>query len=107
MEIKLIDKKPIYNIGLIWEINNKIGIEQFDGCTLGLLGDIHKYQYMNPEKTVAYPGSLIQQNHADLHCRQTDPLQLNWALPYQHPALCPKMHQSGFYWGCMASRLGR
>ena len=45
--------------------NNKIGIEQFDGCTLGLLGDIHKYQYMNPEKTVAYPGSLIQQNHAE------------------------------------------
>ena len=45
--------------------NNKIGIEQFDGCTLGLLGDIHKYQYMNSEKTVAYPGSLIQQNHAE------------------------------------------
>ena len=30
-----------------------------------LLGDIHKYQYLNKEKTVAYSGSLISQNFSE------------------------------------------
>ncbi len=30
-----------------------------------LLGDIHKHQYLNKEKTIAYPGSFIQQNHGE------------------------------------------
>lgn len=34
----------------------------FSGFDYALLGDVHKFQYINPEKTIAYPGSLIQQN---------------------------------------------
>lgn len=33
---------------------------------LTLLGDIHTTQYLNDKKTIAYPGSLIQQNHGEL-----------------------------------------
>ena len=32
---------------------------------LTLLGDIHKFQYMNKKKTIGYSGSLIQQNHGE------------------------------------------
>ena len=37
----------------------------FAGHDLVLLGDIHKFQYLNDEKTIAYPGSLIQQSHGE------------------------------------------
>ena len=30
-----------------------------------MLGDIHKYQYLNKEKTIAYCGSLVQQNYGE------------------------------------------
>ncbi|MFA5392734.1 MAG: metallophosphoesterase [Candidatus Paceibacterota bacterium] len=39
--------------------------KQFDGYDLAMLGDIHRMQYLNSSKTVAYPGSLIQQNHGE------------------------------------------
>lgn len=41
-----------------------------DTYELSLLGDIHRFQYLNKEKTVAYAGSLIQQDigeHPDNH----------------------------------------
>ena len=37
----------------------------FSGFDLTLLGDIHTNQYLNEKKTIAYPGSLIQQNHGE------------------------------------------
>ena len=45
--------------------NTSVTTNTFDGHDLVLLGDIHKKQYLNEEKTIAYPGSLIQQNHAE------------------------------------------
>lgn len=42
-----------------------IDINKFSGYDLCLLGDIHKRQFLNKNKTIAYPGSLIQQNHAE------------------------------------------
>ena len=42
-----------------------IDINKFSGYDLCLLGDIHKRQYLDKAKTIAYPGSLIQQNHAE------------------------------------------
>jgi len=45
--------------------NTSVTTNTFDGHDLVLLGDIHKKQYLNDEKTIAYPGSLIQQNHAE------------------------------------------
>lgn len=37
----------------------------FDGYDYVLLGDIHKHQYLNAEKTIAYCGSMIQQDHGE------------------------------------------
>ena len=45
--------------------NTHVTTNIFDGHDLVLLGDIHKPQYLNDEKTVAYAGSLIQQNHGE------------------------------------------
>jgi len=49
-----------------FELSNLlVGDDLFAGHDLVLLGDIHKRQFLNKEETVAYPGSLIQQNHAE------------------------------------------
>ena len=46
--------------------NDNVTIETFDGYDITLLGDIHKpAQFLNAAKTIAYPGSLIQQGHAE------------------------------------------
>ena len=46
--------------------NDHVDIDMFNGYQLTLLGDIHKpAQFLNDAKTIAYPGSLIQQNHAE------------------------------------------
>jgi DNA repair exonuclease SbcCD nuclease subunit len=45
--------------------NTDLTVKKFDGYDYVMLGDVHKYQYMNKEETIAYPGSLIQQNHGE------------------------------------------
>jgi len=45
--------------------NTHVTTNIFKGHDLVLLGDIHKPQYLNDEKTIAYAGSLIQQNHGE------------------------------------------
>jgi len=45
--------------------NTHVTTKMFEGHDLVLLGDIHKPQYLNDEKTIAYAGSLIQQNHGE------------------------------------------
>ena len=46
--------------------NDHVTTELFEGHDLTLLGDIHKpAQFLNKEKTIGYPGSLIQQNHGE------------------------------------------
>ncbi len=42
-----------------------VGVQDFDGYDMVLLGDIHKRQFLNKEETIAYCGSLIQQNFAE------------------------------------------
>jgi DNA repair exonuclease SbcCD ATPase subunit len=52
--------------GEINKKNNKtITPSTFNGYDYTLLGDIHKFQYLNKGKTIAYSGSLIQQNHGE------------------------------------------
>jgi DNA repair exonuclease SbcCD ATPase subunit len=50
-----------------FEISNEhVTTDLFKGHDLTLLGDIHKpAQFLNTEKTIGYPGSLIQQNHGE------------------------------------------
>jgi len=38
----------------------KVTIDYFDDYDMGLIGDIHKRQYLNKEKTIAYCGLLFQ-----------------------------------------------
>ena len=45
--------------------NSKIKASNFHDYDIVMLGDIHKHQYMNKEKTIAYSGSLIQQNFGE------------------------------------------
>ena len=42
-----------------------MGVQDFDGYDMVLLGDIHKRQFLNDKETIAYCGSLIQQNFAE------------------------------------------
>jgi len=50
-----------------YEFNNssKIKGSDFKEYDIVMLGDIHKYQYLNKEKTIAYSGSLVQQNFGE------------------------------------------
>jgi DNA repair exonuclease SbcCD ATPase subunit/DNA repair exonuclease SbcCD nuclease subunit len=46
--------------------NEHVTTELFEGHDITLLGDIHKpAQFLDVAKTIAYPGSLIQQNHGE------------------------------------------
>ncbi len=48
-----------------FKLPSDVHINKFKGYDLGLLGDIHKRQFVNKEKTIAYCGSLVQQNHGE------------------------------------------
>ena len=45
--------------------NTHVTTDLFAGHDLVLLGDIHKMQFLDDKKRIAYPGSLIQQNYAE------------------------------------------
>ena len=45
--------------------DDRVSNETFEGYDIVMLGDIHKRQFLNEEKTIAYPGSLIQQNYSE------------------------------------------
>ena len=46
-------------------LQHVIRTQVFRGYDLVLLGDIHKHQYLNPGRTIAYPGSLISQDFGE------------------------------------------
>ena len=48
-----------------WEIDGEVEVSIFDGFDFVMLGDIHKRQYLDKEKRIAYPGSMIQQNYGE------------------------------------------
>lgn len=48
-----------------WEIDGEVPVSFFKDFDFGMLGDIHKKQFLNNEKTVAYCGSTIQQNYGE------------------------------------------
>ena len=45
--------------------DENLPLKTFDGCHMVMLGDIHKYQFLNKSETTAYAGSLIQQNFGE------------------------------------------
>jgi len=48
-----------------WELDGEIKLSFFDDYEFVMLGDIHKFQFLNEKKTAAYPGSTIQQNYGE------------------------------------------
>lgn len=58
---------PVTNsvTGVGFEIQSSTDVGLFDGFNYSLLGDIHQYQYLNEEKTIAYCSSLVQQNFGE------------------------------------------
>jgi len=48
-----------------WDIEGEVEAKFFDGFDFAFLGDIHKMQYLDKEKRIAYPGSTIQQNYGE------------------------------------------
>ena len=48
-----------------WALESDVPLEFFDDYDFVFLGDIHKFQYLNKRKTVAYPGSSIQQDYGE------------------------------------------
>lgn len=59
---------PVHNsiVDVGYRMNNEeLTVDSWNGYDYVLLGDIHKHQYLNEEKTIAYPSSLIQQNYGE------------------------------------------
>lgn len=54
---------PVNDMG--YKISGEKPLDEFNGYDLVLLGDIHKFQYLNESKTVAYSSSLISQNFGE------------------------------------------
>jgi len=48
-----------------WEIDGDITVDFFNDFDFTLLGDIHRRQYLNKKKSIAYCGSSIQQNYGE------------------------------------------
>lgn len=48
-----------------WVLDGEISLKELQKFDFGLLGDIHKMQYLDNEKRIAYPGSAIQQNYGE------------------------------------------
>ena len=56
--------QTVLNTGTVLE-NEYVKKDSFEGFDMTMLGDIHKHQFLNEEKTIAYSGSLIQQNFGE------------------------------------------
>jgi len=48
-----------------WAIDGETTVDFFDQFDCTLLGDIHKFQYLDREKRIAYSGSVVQQNYGE------------------------------------------
>ena len=48
-----------------WEMEGEVDVSMFEDYDFVFLGDIHKHQYLEPNKRVAYCGSTIQQNFGE------------------------------------------
>ena len=48
-----------------WQMSGEVNLSFFKGFDFALLGDIHKRQFLDSKKTVAYCGSTIQQNYGE------------------------------------------
>ena len=70
-------------------------VEDFDGYDYVLLGDIHKFQFLDPEqKKIAYASSLIAQNFNEWNSPHG---ALHWDLFHQNHIYYPIENKHGFF----------
>ena len=48
-----------------WEIEGDVTVDLFDNFEFAMLGDIHRRQFLNERRSIAYSGSTIQQNYGE------------------------------------------
>jgi len=48
-----------------WEVGHEIDVDFFKSYDFTMLGDIHKVQFLDADRRIAYPGSTIQQNYGE------------------------------------------
>ena len=48
-----------------WDIDGEVEAAFFKDFDFAFLGDIHRHQYLDDQKRIAYPGSTIQQNYGE------------------------------------------
>ncbi|AEQ60752.1 putative DNA repair protein [Acanthamoeba polyphaga mimivirus] len=73
--------------------NEQLLAEDFKGYHYVMLGDIHRFQYMNENKTIAYSGSLIQQSYGEsLHGHGI----LKWSLVEKSSELIEVRNDYGY-----------
>jgi DNA repair exonuclease SbcCD ATPase subunit/DNA repair exonuclease SbcCD nuclease subunit len=48
-----------------WEVGHEIDVDFFRSYDFAMLGDIHKVQFLDEDRRMAYPGSTIQQNYGE------------------------------------------
>lgn len=73
--------------------NDQITTKLFAGYDLVLLGDIHKRQFLDPDETIAYCGSLIQQNHGE----KLGHGYLLWDIPKKKSTFIDVHNEYGYY----------
>jgi DNA repair exonuclease SbcCD ATPase subunit len=76
-----------------FRLPSDVHIDKFKGYDLGLLGDIHKRQFVNKEETVAYCGSLVQQNHGE----EIGKGYLLWDVPSRTSEYIEILNDYGYY----------
>lgn len=57
--------KSTTNLGWTNDNESNFKVGDFADYDIVMLGDIHKFQFLNKAKTIAYPSSLIQQNFGE------------------------------------------
>ena len=76
-----------------FKLPSDVKMSQMKGYDLVLLGDIHKRQFMNKAKTIAYCGSLVQQNHGE----ELGHGYLRWDVPTRKSTYVEVPNDYGYY----------
>ena len=76
-----------------FKLPSDVKMSQMKGYDLVLLGDIHKRQFMNKAKTIAYCGSLVQQNHGE----ELGHGYLRWDVPTRKSTYVEIPNDYGYY----------
>lgn len=75
-----------------YTMDSKYEVEMFDEYDYAILGDIHKRQFLNDEETIAYSGSLIQQNFGE----EEEKGYMIWDIQQQTTEFVPIPSDYGF-----------